>query len=69
MMSGKLKCPECGAWTEILETKQIRNTNTIRRRRECGNGHRLTTHETFVKMIQNEKTTLANDKRTPQKQT
>jgi transcriptional regulator NrdR family protein len=40
-----LKCPECGAWTEVLETKKIRNTNILKRRRECANGHRFTTHE------------------------
>jgi transcriptional regulator NrdR family protein len=40
-----ISCPECGAWTDVLEAKKIRNTNIVRRRRECANGHRFTTHE------------------------
>jgi transcriptional regulator NrdR family protein len=40
-----LACPECGVWTEVVETKKIRNTNILKRRRECANGHRFTTHE------------------------
>ncbi len=37
-----MKCPQCGAWTEVLETRGIK------RRRECGNGHRFTTEEIVV---------------------
>ncbi len=43
-----MKCPECGAWTDVLETKPIRKTNILKRRRECANGHRFTTHEQFA---------------------
>ena len=46
-MSEKMRCPECNKWTDVLETRPIRGTNIIYRRRECGNGHRFTTHETF----------------------
>lgn len=34
-----MKCPQCGAWTDVLETR------SPRRRRECANGHRFTTIE------------------------
>jgi transcriptional regulator NrdR family protein len=34
-----VKCPQCGAWTDVLETR------SPRRRRECANGHRFTTIE------------------------
>ena len=47
-MTAGMKCPECGAWTEVRETKKIRHTNILKRRRECGNGHRFTTHEQFA---------------------
>lgn len=39
-----MKCPECGAWTEVKETR-TRTDNTRRRRYECANGHRFTTVE------------------------
>jgi transcriptional regulator NrdR family protein len=42
-----MKCPECGAWTTVKDTRII--TNTSRRRKiECGNLHRFTTLETIV---------------------
>ena len=37
-----MKCPHCGVWTTVLETRGVR------RRRECGNGHRFTTQEIEV---------------------
>ena len=37
----KLKCPRCGAWTELLETR-TRSTGEKARRFECGNDHRFT---------------------------
>lgn len=37
-----MKCPECGAWTSVKETRGIR------RRRECGNEHRFTTEEVII---------------------
>jgi transcriptional regulator NrdR family protein len=42
-----MKCPNCGAWTTIKESRQ----STIfgyTRRRECGNQHRFTTQERVV---------------------
>ena len=34
-----MKCPFCGAWSDVLETRDGR------RRRQCANGHRFTTEE------------------------
>jgi transcriptional regulator NrdR family protein len=43
----KMKCPECGTWTIVKETR-ISTGNTRRRRLECANEHRFTTLETIV---------------------
>lgn len=40
-----MKCPHCGAWSTVLDT---RNT---RRRRECANGHRFATVEVVPGVI------------------
>jgi len=37
-----MKCPTCGTWTSVKETRGTR------RRRECANEHRFTTEETVV---------------------
>jgi transcriptional regulator NrdR family protein len=42
-----MKCPECGAWTVVKETRADQN-NTRRRRIECANLHRFTTLETVI---------------------
>ena len=42
-----MKCPECGAWTLIKETKES-PTFGYRRRRECANEHRFTTKEVVI---------------------
>ena len=42
-----MKCPECGTWTIVKETR-ISIGNTRRRRLECANEHRFTTLETIV---------------------
>lgn len=42
-----MKCPECGTWTIVKETRAAPN-NTRRRRIECANEHRFTTLETIV---------------------
>lgn len=34
-----MKCPTCGAWSSVLETRGVT------RRRECANGHRFSTIE------------------------
>lgn len=39
-----MKCPRCGAWTEVAETRAL-DPLTTRRRRQCGNGHRFSTLE------------------------
>ena len=49
-MKSGISCPECGAWTVVLESRTLAN-NTIRRRRECANEHRFVTHEKFVGFI------------------
>lgn len=42
-----MKCPECGAWTVVKETRS--KPNNIRYRRyECANLHRFTTLETAI---------------------
>jgi transcriptional regulator NrdR family protein len=42
-----MKCPECGTWTIVKETR-ISTGNTRRRRLECANTHRFSTLETIV---------------------
>ena len=42
-----MKCPECGAWADVIETRKS-ETFGYRRRRECGNGHRFTTQEVVI---------------------
>lgn len=39
-----MKCPRCGAWTEVLETR-ARKDGTKHRRYECANEHRFSTVE------------------------
>jgi transcriptional regulator NrdR family protein len=39
-----MKCPQCGAWTTVLESR-MRQDNTRRRTIECGNMHKFTTVE------------------------
>lgn len=38
-----MKCPLCGTWTSVKETRS--ETFLVRRRRECANGHRAWTYE------------------------
>lgn len=40
-----MKCPHCGAWSNVLETR------TTRRRRECANGHRFSTVEVLPSLV------------------
>lgn len=42
-----MKCPECGAWTVVKDSRVDQN-NTRRRRIECANLHRFTTLETVI---------------------
>ena len=43
-MSG-IKCPQCGAWSAVLDTRTVASNNTVRRRNECANLHRFSTVE------------------------
>ncbi len=45
-----MKCPVCGTWTLVKETRQ-RLDNAKYRRYECANMHRFTTLETLAKII------------------
>ena len=42
-----MKCPECGAWTDVIETRKS-EIYGYKRRRECANGHRFTTQEVII---------------------
>jgi transcriptional regulator NrdR family protein len=42
-----MKCPECGTWSEVLETRDSKHFGHTRRR-ECGNGHRFSTQEVVI---------------------
>jgi len=39
-----MKCPECGTWTEVLESV-LRDDGSRRRRYQCANLHRFSTVE------------------------
>jgi transcriptional regulator NrdR family protein len=41
-----MKCPECGTWTSVKETRTRKEQNLVLRRYECANLHRFTTEET-----------------------
>lgn len=41
-----MKCPVCGAWTQVTLTRQ--KSGAVRRSRVCGNEHRFTTEERAV---------------------
>lgn len=40
-----MKCPHCGAWTTVKETRINEETNQVWRRKECANLHTFTTIE------------------------
>ena len=42
-----MKCPTCGAWTLVKQTKTSPTFGHIRRR-ECANEHRFTTKEVAI---------------------
>jgi hypothetical protein len=42
-----MKCPECGTWTEVLESV-LRKDGSRRRRYQCANLHRFNTEERIV---------------------
>ena len=41
-----MKCPTCGAWSLVLDTRTKKEG--MRRRRKCANGHRFVTVEAVV---------------------
>ena len=45
-----MKCPECGTWTVVLETRTT-DKNHVTRRRECANEHRFRTREVLISII------------------
>lgn len=45
-----MKCPVCGVWTQVKETRR-KDDQTKIRRYECGNQHTFRTAETVVKII------------------
>lgn len=60
-----MKCPICGAWSEVRDTREGQN-ESIRRRRQCANGHRFSTlevHPSVIHMGSSEATARAIDKR------
>lgn len=40
-----MKCPTCGAWTQVLDTRDTK------RRRQCANGHTFSTVEVLPEAI------------------
>lgn len=45
-----MKCPTCGAWSSVLDTRTGPHESQ-RRRRECANGHRFVTLEVLPTVI------------------
>ena len=41
-----MKCPECGAWSNVLSTRET--DAGVRRRHECGNEHRFSSLQTVI---------------------
>ena len=50
-----MECPKCGEYvksnTRVLECRQVENSHSIRRRRQCACGHRFTTREFTEKEV------------------
>lgn len=46
-----MKCPICGVWADVCETRP-RKDSTKRRRYQCANLHRFTTLEAVVVLKQ-----------------
>jgi transcriptional regulator NrdR family protein len=40
-----MKCPACGAWTSVKQTRTRKTDGVVTRRYECGNLHRFSTEE------------------------
>lgn len=49
MVHKGLECPICGSTvSSVTDTRPVPSKGCIRRRRECSEGHRYTTHEILV---------------------
>ena len=46
-----MKCPECGTWTEVLDTR-MRKDGSRRRRYQCANLHKFNTVERVEEITQ-----------------
>jgi transcriptional regulator NrdR family protein len=46
-----IPCPLCGVVGRVLDTRWVEGMSALRRRRECSNGHRFTTHETITNSL------------------
>jgi transcriptional regulator NrdR family protein len=40
-----MKCPVCGTWTTVKETRTRKTDGVVTRRYECANLHRFSTEE------------------------
>jgi hypothetical protein len=40
-----MKCPRCGAWTDVAETRRAEAGLVVRRTRVCANAHRFVSYE------------------------
>lgn len=49
-----MQCPHCGAWSEVLETRKA-ELFSVKRRRECANGHRFETFEVYPQVARSSK--------------
>jgi len=59
-----MKCPVCGAWSLVKQTKKS-PTFGYTRRRECANEHRFTTQEVIIPeeaLLEERRTHLENNK-------
>lgn len=46
-----MKCPICGAWSSVIETRENIKRESTRRRRKCANEHKFWTLEVFPGFI------------------
>lgn len=40
-----MKCPRCGAWSDVAATRPMFRGFVVQRSRDCANGHRFQTYE------------------------
>jgi transcriptional regulator NrdR family protein len=49
-----VKCSVCAAWTTVKETRETDRGHTLRRTRDCANGHRFQTYEVLPPIYRND---------------